>query len=158
MKAILGIGTNIGDKLENIKNACSAIDLLPDTVILRKSAIYETQPWGYTQQDNFYNCVVEIETSLSPNALLGACLGIEAGLGRVRQFKNGPRIIDIDVLLIDGITVGTEELTVPHKFIKQRDFVIVPLNDLFPENVAFGYDFSKEYASTDKSKLNKIKQ
>lgn len=156
MKAVLGIGTNIGDRLKNIENVYSSLALLPNTEILKKSPVYETEPWGYEQQDRFLNCAVLIETKLSPNALLGACLGIEAALGRVRKFKNGPRIIDVDILLLENTEISTDELTVPHKFIRQRDFVLVPLHDLFPENEAFGYTFGEEYENTDRTKLRKI--
>lgn len=156
MKAVLGIGTNIGNRLENIENVYFSLSLLPNTKIIIKSSVYETEPWGYEQQDRFLNCAVLIETELSPNALLGACLGIEAALGRVRKFKNGPRIIDVDVLLLENTELSTDELTVPHKFIRQRDFVLVPLHDLAPENSIFGYDFDKEYSETDKTKLTKI--
>lgn len=156
MKAVLGIGTNIGNRLENIENVYSSLSLLPNTKIIKKSSVYETEPWGYEQQDRFLNCAVLIETELSPNALLGACLGIEAALGRVRKFKNGPRIIDVDVLLLENIELSTDELTVPHRFIRQRDFVLVPLHDLASENNIFGYDFDKEYNETDKTKLTKI--
>ena len=107
MKAVLGIGTNIGNRLENIENVYSSLSLLPNTKIIKKSSVYETEPWGYEQQDRFLNCAVLIETELSPNALLGACLGIEAALGRVRKFKNGPRIIDVDVLLLENIELST---------------------------------------------------
>ena len=99
MKAVLGIGTNIGDRAENINSAMESLSLVPGIKVLRVSDTYETEPWGYTDQPNFYNNVVEIETTLSPEALLGVCLGIEAGMGRVRQFRNGPRVIDIDVIL-----------------------------------------------------------
>ena len=157
MKAVLGIGTNIGDRKKNVENAVNALNLLPETSVIEISKFYETEPWGFTEQNSFYNCAVLLETSLSPKALLGACLGIEAGLGRIREFKNGPRIIDIDILLIENFSISQEELTVPHKFILQRDFVLIPLHDLFPDNIAFGFDFSKEYESTDKTKIEVIK-
>ena len=156
-KAVLGLGTNMGDRLENLENALNSLELLPKTKPIKKSAVYETEPWGYTEQARFLNCVCLIETELSPNALLGACLGIEAALGRVRQFKNGPRIIDIDLLLYEGESIKTSELTVPHPFILQRDFVLVPLHDLFPECNALGFEFGNEYLETDKTKLTKIK-
>ncbi len=155
-KAVLGLGTNMGDRLENLENALNSLELLPKTKLIKKSAVYETEPWGYTEQARFLNCACLIETELSPNALLGACLGIEAALGRVRQFKNGPRIIDIDLLLYEGESIKTSELTVPHPFILQRDFVIVPLHDLFPECNALGFEFGNEYLETDKTKLTKI--
>lgn len=152
-KAVLGLGTNMGDRLENLENALNSLELLPKTKLIKKSAVYETEPWGYTEQARFLNCTCLIETELSPNALLGACLGIEAALGRVRQFKNGPRIIDIDLLLYEGESIKTSELTVPHPFILQRDFVLVPLHDLFPECNALCFEFKEAYDSTDKTKL-----
>lgn len=147
MKAVLGIGTNMGDKSKNIENAVSALGLLPRTSVVKISGIYETEPWGYKQQDSFLNCAVLIATELSPNALLGACLGIEAALGRARSIKFGPRIIDIDVLLYEGFSSDSRELSVPHPYILQRDFVLIPLHDLFPDNTAFGFDFNKEFNS-----------
>ena len=155
-KAVLGLGTNMGDRDSNLENALKSIELLPKTRVLEKSTIYETEPWGYTEQARFLNCACIVKTELSPNALLGACLGIEAALGRVRQFRNGPRIIDIDLLLYEGEEIKTDELTVPHPFILQRDFVLVPLHDLFPNGNALGFDFEKEYLATDKTKLTKI--
>lgn len=157
MKAVLGLGTNMGDRELNLSNALDSIELLPKTKLIKNSEIYETEPWGYTEQARFLNCAVLIETELSPNALLGACLGIEAALGRVREFKNGPRIIDIDLLLYEGFESNTDELTVPHRFILERDFVLVPLHDLFPEENALGFDFSEAYQSTDLTKLSIFK-
>lgn len=145
MKALLGIGTNEGELYNNITDAVKALSLVPGISVVRSSSVYETEPWGYKEQHNFYNNVVEVETSLSPSALLGVCLGIEAGMGRVRQFKNGPRIIDIDVLLCKGVTISTPELTVPHPFIRERDFVLLPLMELFPQGIAYGFDFNESY-------------
>ena len=127
---------------------------MPKTEIIKQSSVYETEPWGYTEQARFLNCAVLIETELSPNALLGACLGIEAAMGRVRKIKNGPRIIDIDLLLYEGFESRTKELTVPHPLIKERDFVLVPLHDLFPGGNALDFDFEKEYEAADKTKLS----
>ncbi len=156
MKAVLGLGTNIGDRRKNLEEALASLELLPKTKTINKSAVYETEPWGYTEQASFFNCAALIETQLSPAALLGACLGIEAAMGRVREFKNGPRIIDIDVLLYEGFELKSDELTVPHPFILQRDFVLVPLHNLFPENEAFGFDFSQAYSCVDLTKLTEI--
>jgi 2-amino-4-hydroxy-6-hydroxymethyldihydropteridine diphosphokinase len=85
-KAVIGIGTNIGDREKNIREALEALSLLPETEILKCSRLYETEPWGYKDQQNFYNCCILIETVFSPHALLGALLGIEAALGRIREF------------------------------------------------------------------------
>lgn len=147
MKAVLGLGTNIGDRLQNLDDALSALSLLPSTNILNKSPIYETKPYGYAQQDDFLNMVVEVETDFTPDALLGACLGIEAGLGRVRLFKNGPRVIDVDVLLVENFFSDTELLRVPHPEIRNRSFVLQPLMDLFPTGTAYGFAFKDAYES-----------
>lgn len=132
-KAYLSIGTNMGDRLRNLQDAVDALRLLPRTRVGGVSGVYETAPWGYTEQADFYNICVELETELSPNALLGACLGIEAALGRVRTFKNAPRLIDIDIILYEGAVINTEELTIPHKEMRNRAFVLKPLSELTDE-------------------------
>ena len=132
-KAYLSIGTNLGDRFENLQNAVDALRLLPRTEVIACSGVYETAPWGYTEQADFYNICVGLETALTPNALLGACLGIEAALGRVRSFKNAPRCIDIDLIIYEGVEMETEELTLPHKEMKNRAFVLVPLSELTDE-------------------------
>lgn len=145
MKAVLGIGTNIGDRYNNIESAIESLALVPAITVLRSSSVYETAPWGYLEQRSFYNCVVEIDTSLTPNALLGVCLGIEAAMGRVREFKNGPRIIDIDVLVYEGASSDTEELRLPHPLIGERDFVLVPLKELYDDMDVLGISYKKFY-------------
>lgn len=128
--AFLAFGSNIGDGEKNIREALEAIALLPDTSVIKVSEMYITKPWGYTEQADFTNAAAKIETELSPNALLGACLGIEAAMGRVRQIKNGPRVIDIDLLSYDDIEMNTKELVLPHPGMKTRDFVTMPLSDI----------------------------
>lgn len=159
MKALLGIGTNIGDKIKNINDALESLSLVPDINVIKISSVYDTAPWGYTEQDNFYNIVCEVETKLSPNALLGVCLGIEAAMGRVRQFKNGPRIIDLDVLLCENTVVDTPELTVPHPRIGERDFVLVPFAELYDRARAYGFDYSEQYDFwSEKSSAKKVEK
>jgi len=142
MKYIIGIGTNIGDRAQNIRQAVDALSLVPKTSVLRCSKIYETAPVGYAEQDNFYNACAEIESDLTPNEILGVCLGIEAGFGRIREFRNGPRILDLDVILAEGATIGTANLTVPHPRFAERRFVLIPLLELFPSGEAYGIAFS----------------
>lgn len=145
MKALLGIGTNIGNKADNIYDAVESLKLVPDINVIRVSSVYDTAPWGYKAQDNFYNIVCEVETELSPNALLGVCLGIEAAMGRVRVFKNGPRIIDLDVLLCEGVVLDSRELTVPHPRMGERDFVLVPMAELYKDCRAYDFDYSEQH-------------
>ena len=130
MKAYLGIGTNIGDRMQNLQDSIDALNLLPLTTVTDVSNVYETDPVGYDNQDDFLNIVVEVETELNPDNLLGAALGIEAGLGRIRTIKNGPRIIDIDLLLYENETSNTKTLVLPHPRMMERNFVLKPLLDL----------------------------
>ena len=98
-RAVLSLGSNLGDREGNIRSALKSLALLPGTAVVKASSLYETDPVGCTDQPVFLNAAVLVDTGLSPRALLGACLGIEAALGRVRRFKNGPRTIDIDILV-----------------------------------------------------------
>lgn len=155
MKAVIGIGTNMGDRLKNAQDAVSALALLPKTQVLKRSEIYETKPYGFTEQADFINLAVEIETAFNAETLLGACLGIEAGFGRIRTFKNGPRILDLDLLLAEGENCNTELLCVPHPEIRNRSFVLVPLLDLFPNGIAYGYEFLDAYRAHPKNDIKK---
>ncbi len=145
MKALIGIGTNLGDRYKNIEDAVKALSLVPGVKVLRASSVYETEPWGFTDQPGFYNNVIEVESEKSPEALLGICLGIEAGMGRVRQFTYGPRIIDLDLLFYENEKRNTVELALPHPLVGERDFVLVPLKELFDSMYIYGYDYSEEY-------------
>ncbi len=138
---VLGLGSNLGDKNKNLNKAVHAISLLPKTKVIKASGVYSTKPVGFDAQDDFLNAAIIIETELSPHAVLGACLGIEASMGRVRLIKNGPRIIDIDVLIYESYFSDSFELTLPHPAIKQRAFVMVPLLDLYPTGRAPGLFF-----------------
>lgn len=141
MRYVLGIGTNIGNRKENIERCINSINLTPYTDVLKRSGVYETEPVGYARQDNFYNCVLLAESELEPNEMLGLCLGIESGFGRKRGIANGPRILDIDLLLAENCKVETKNLSVPHPRIRERRFVLLPMLDLFPSGEAFGYEF-----------------
>lgn len=140
-EAVIGIGTNLGDRVLNINEAVRALSLLPHTTVTAASHIYETEPVGLTQQPKFLNAGVLVETGMSPMALLGACLGIEAAFGRERTIKNGPRVLDLDLLIFAGIKNESFELTLPHPGILQRAFVMVPLLDLYPSGRAPGLYF-----------------
>ena len=155
MKAVIGLGTNTGDRAGNLQTAVDALSLLLGTRVTAISPVYETEPVGYADQPDFLNAVACVETELSPRALLGACLGIEAALGRVRLFKNGPRIIDLDLLLYEGVTLQTDELTLPHPRMGERAFVLCPFSDIFPDGVFFDFDLSEKINSAVKSGVKK---
>lgn len=156
MKAVIGIGTNIGDRARNIRESVEALGLVPGVEVLRCASIYETEPWGYTEQRAFYNTVVEVETTLKAEILLGACLGIEAGMGRIREFKNGPRIIDLDLLLYEGYESNTAELKLPHPRIGERDFVLLPLKELYNSMYMLGYSYLEQYEKVAEKTSAKI--
>ena len=140
-RAVLGLGANLGDREANLAAALRAIGRLPHTEVTAVSPIYETAPVGYADQGDFLNLVAVVDTDLSPRALLGGCLGIEAALGRVRTIRFGPRVVDIDLLLMEGVTCSDPELTLPHPRMMERGFVLIPLGDLFPDGVALGTPF-----------------
>lgn len=159
MKAVIGIGTNMGDRYKNICDAITALSLVPGITILRKSSIYETEPWGYTEQNGFYNNVIEVESEKSSQALLGICLGIEAGMGRVREFTYGPRIIDLDLLFYENETSNTRELELPHPLIGERDFVLVPLKELFNTMDIYGFNYTSQYEKVcEKTTAKKVEK
>ena len=126
----LGLGTNLGDRSKNLQDAVEALS--PLVKIKRASPVYETEPWGYTEQPSFFNQVVEGTTDLSPLDLLVYLKQLEVRLGRKATFLYGPRQIDIDILLYDDQVVNLPNLTIPHALIPERAFVLVPLADLAP--------------------------
>ncbi|MCI9225383.1 MAG: 2-amino-4-hydroxy-6-hydroxymethyldihydropteridine diphosphokinase [Acutalibacter sp.] len=152
MRALLGIGTNLGDREENLAGAFSGLEKLPGTRLLAISNIYETAPFDVlSEQGDYLNCCVLIETGLTPIELLHSCLELEAGLGRVRREYHGARTMDIDLLVCEGAESCTEELTLPHPGILERAFVMVPMSDIFPGRNALGLDFAGAYEAVDKS-------
>lgn len=133
--AYVALGSNIGDGRKNIEDAVKALDSIPGLSVEAVSSMYVTKPWGYTEQNDFVNACARVNADISPEALLGACLGVEAGMGRVRKFTNGPRIIDIDVLLYGNEKRNTKELMIPHPRMNERDFVLVPLADIAEDDI-----------------------
>ncbi len=126
----LGLGSNIGNRKENINRA---LFLLKDrTKFIKKSSLYETEPWGVKKQRKFYNCVVNVKTKLNPVELLALVKNIEIGMGRQKTFRNGPRVIDIDIILYNNDMIETEELTIPHFGMHERSPVLIPLAEIEP--------------------------
>lgn len=131
--AYIAFGANLGEKEKNIENALDQIDNHPEMHITKKSSIIETEPWGYENQDNFLNGVIEVQTSLSPKELMQTLLEIEKQGGRTREIKNGPRTIDLDVIFYDNIVSDDEFITIPHPRMHEREFVLKPLSELNPD-------------------------
>jgi 2-amino-4-hydroxy-6-hydroxymethyldihydropteridine diphosphokinase len=129
--AYVGLGSNVGDRIGNLRAAVAQLAAREHIDLLRTSSVYETDPVGPPQPD-FYNAVVEVETSLDPLGLLDACKQIERELGRIERERWGPREIDLDILLFGDVTVATDDLVIPHPQLTIRAFVVVPLRELDP--------------------------
>ncbi|MBI5181605.1 MAG: 2-amino-4-hydroxy-6-hydroxymethyldihydropteridine diphosphokinase [Nitrospirae bacterium] len=134
-KAYLGIGSNIGNKIENCKKAIELLNEHTQVKVLKISGFYETEPVGYKEQEWFVNCAVEIKTDLNPQELLLLCQTIESKLGRERKIKYGPRIIDLDILLYNNDIIDNKDLKTPHPEMQKRGFVLKPLSDIAPDAV-----------------------
>lgn len=131
---ILGLGSNLGDRPQNIADAITALSLIPGTQVLACSQVIDTDPVGFQDQGNFLNCCIAIICNLDAGDLLQKTLGIELALGRVRtENKNGPRVIDIDLLFDVAGECESTELTLPHPRWKERGFVVIPLRQLLQE-------------------------
>ncbi len=129
-RALVGLGSNLGDRLQTLKGAVEQIDRLPLTRVLCVSHAYDTEPAYLDDQPTFANAVVEVATELHPMALLPLLLGLEDANGRVRGVPNGPRTLDLDLLAMEGETHAGSRLTLPHPRIGERDFVLVPMADV----------------------------
>jgi 2-amino-4-hydroxy-6-hydroxymethyldihydropteridine diphosphokinase len=130
-KVYIGLGTNVGDREANLCHAKEALEL--KVRLCRASSIYETAPWGFTNQPSFLNQVLACETALTPLRLLNFLKKIEKDLGREKSFRYGPRLIDLDILFYDDLVMFTPRLEIPHPRIPERAFVLVPLAEIAPE-------------------------
>jgi 2-amino-4-hydroxy-6-hydroxymethyldihydropteridine diphosphokinase len=130
----LGLGSNVGDRRGNLEAAVRALPA-HGVDVLASSSVYETEPVGLVlDQRDFYNACLRIDTALSPEKLLDACKAVESELGRTAGgVRHGPRVIDVDVLLLDRIEYKSERLTLPHPEVRSRRFVLVPLLELDPD-------------------------
>jgi 2-amino-4-hydroxy-6-hydroxymethyldihydropteridine diphosphokinase len=140
--AYLALGTNLGDRLDNLRTAIAA--LAPEIDTLDESRVYETEPWGYADQPPFLNMALRAATELSPRGLLGRLKSLEATLGRIPTFRNGPRLIDLDILFYDDLILETPPLIIPHPRLHARAFVLVPLAEIAPRFVHPVLAFSVE--------------
>ena len=130
-RVFIALGTNIGDRLANFQTAKA---MLPESVeIVQESSVYETEPWGYADQPDFLNQVIEVRTSLEPIELLTTLKGIEKVMGRQNTIRNGPRIIDLDILFYGQHVIHENTLHIPHPELHKRAFVLVPLVEIAPD-------------------------
>lgn len=129
----LGLGSNLGNREQYLRDAVSSLAV--HGVVCARSFVYETEPFGIAEQPWFLNAAIGLKTNLSPHALLETCLGIENALGRVREQKNGPRTIDIDILLYDGVILSDDRLQIPHPGMPERSTVLAPMCDIAPDTV-----------------------
>lgn len=132
-RAVLSLGANMEDPAGQLAHAVAALRETDGISEVIASTVIVTEPWGVTDQPQFHNMALAIETTLAPLDLLRACLAIEAELGRVRLRRWGPRVIDIDVIAYDRVVMETPELTLPHPYAHERDFVLVPVREIAPE-------------------------
>lgn len=134
MKYFLSLGSNLGEKAENLERALLLLEEA-GVKIVRHSSLYETQPVDLASQPWFYNQVVEAKSELSPHDLLGVIKDIEKRMGREMLRPKGPRLIDIDILLAEENVLQTEDLVIPHPRLDKRNFVLVPLREISPQSV-----------------------
>ncbi len=136
--AFIALGSNLGGSAVQIRSALRALEKLPDTRLVRESSFYRNPPEGGLDQPAFVNAVAEIETRLAPRALLDRLLEIERAHGRVRDYPNAPRTLDLDIALYGDSVIQEPGLTVPHPRMRERAFVLVPLAEIAPDAVVPG--------------------
>lgn len=132
-RAFIALGSNLEAPEQQVQAALVALGEQPGVTLLRASSLYCTAPVGYLDQPDFINAVAEVDTTLAPQALLDALLAVEEQFGRVRTFRNAPRVLDLDLLLYDGCQCATETLVLPHPRMHERAFVMVPLAEIAPD-------------------------
>jgi 2-amino-4-hydroxy-6-hydroxymethyldihydropteridine diphosphokinase len=130
-RAFLGLGSNLGDRRGYLRDAIGTLG----PMVRQVSPVYETDPVGGPEQDRYLNVVVEVATDLGPRELLAVCHRLESGANRVRDERWGPRTLDVDILLVDGVTVDEPDLQIPHPRWRERRFVLRPLADIAPDLV-----------------------
>lgn len=131
-RAFVALGANLGDPAATVQAAFGELGRLPGTRLVRASSLYRTAPVGLAEQPDFINAVAELATGLPAGELLAALLALENRFGRIRHERNGPRTLDLDLLLYGNLVVAGRELTLPHPRLHQRAFVLVPLAEIAP--------------------------
>lgn len=136
--AYLSLGSNLGNREETLRKAVRRLAAVDGVKKLTVSSLYETEPWGKKEQPSFLNIAVSLQTTLTPEELLALAQAVETELGRVRHERWGPRTIDVDILLIEGVERKTPTLTLPHPYMTERAFVLVPLAEIASDLVVMG--------------------
>ena len=155
--AYIALGSNMNDPVAQVASGVEALAMLPDSRVAAISSLYRTAPVGYLQQPDFVNAVAMIETALDPRALLEALLAIESRHGRVRDVPNGPRTLDLDILLYGDARHDDAELTIPHARLHERAFVLVPLAEIAEDVLVPGHGSVRELAARiDSTGMQKI--
>lgn len=152
----LSLGGNLGEPDKAMAAALRMLDAGPATQVVSVSSLYRTPPWGKTDQPDFLNAAAELRTTLSPRALLEACLDVERKLKRVRQERWGPRLIDIDILVFGDLTVHESGLELPHPRMLERAFVLAPLAEIAPDYVADGKSLAARLAELDAAGIERL--
>ncbi len=144
-RAAVALGSNLDDPETQVRSGFDAIASLPQTRLLGRSRLYRTAPVGFVDQPDFVNACALVETELAPRALLEALLGVEKRHGRVREIPNGPRTLDLDIVLYGDSVIDEPGLKVPHPRAHERAFVLVPLVDVWPDAVIPGKGAAREW-------------
>ncbi len=153
--ALIGLGGNLGDVGATFRAALAALEA-GGCRLRAASSIWKTPPWGKTDQPAFLNACIRVETALAPRALLELCLSTETALGRVRSEKWGPRTLDLDVLDVDGRTIDEPGLVLPHPFLAERAFVLLPLAEIVADRTIGGRTVAAMAAAVDASGLERL--
>lgn len=155
-RVFTGVGTNMGDRAGNIIRALYELHVLDGVQIVQVSGLYNTEPVGNVEQDDFLNAVVELQTAYLPEELLKALQKIEQKMGRVRKTHWGPRIIDLDILCMGNVIMNTKSLTLPHPEIGKRCFVLAPFCELAPDYRLAGYQDTVQQLLTETPDRSKV--
>lgn len=151
--AAIGLGSNVGDKPANIARAIELLVARGDITLVARSHDYRSAPWGVLEQDWFVNAVITIATDLDPHTLLARCQDVENEMGRVRKLHWGPRLINVDILTYRDLRIEDPDLVVPHPFIAQRGFVLIPLREIAPDIVIDGRSLDDMIGKIDVSDI-----
>lgn len=157
-EAVLSLGSNLGERVDNLEKAIRSLNNLEKTSVVKISKFYETEPFRTPEKQNKYiNCCALVSTELSPEMLMGACLGIESAMGRTRTHRFCARTIDIDILLYEDLKINSLSLILPHPRMLERNFVLVPLNDICPKLKFKSWNFQKYLQKINDVKFNVVK-